>query len=120
MPSPGITPLTAPRSARPAPASQTFDCSRCGFEGQLLGERLCERCTLTDRQTVLLDDGTGRVRPAPTPLFNLLVAMDVPRSGLPWPARSASQSPPPSDSNSSNCLPPSSRALSATTTTTSL
>ncbi|MET7389851.1 hypothetical protein ACFYPT_35900 [Streptomyces sp. NPDC005529] len=64
--------------------SQTFDCSRCGFEGKLLGGRLCERCTLTDRLTTLLDDGTGRVRPALTPLLTLLVAMDKPRSGLAW------------------------------------
>ncbi|MEU9131846.1 hypothetical protein AB0D08_27700 [Kitasatospora sp. NPDC048540] len=64
--------------------SQTFDCSRCGFEGKLLGGRLCERCTLTDRLTALLDDGTGRVRPTLTPLLDMLVAMDEPRSGLAW------------------------------------
>lgn len=64
--------------------SQTFDCSRCGFEGKLLGGRLCERCTLTDRLTALLDDGTGRIRSALVPLFDLLVAMDKPRSGLAW------------------------------------
>lgn len=64
--------------------SQTFDCSRCGFEGKLLGGRLCERCTLADRLTALLDDGTGRVRPELTPLFDLLVAMDKPSSGLAW------------------------------------
>ncbi|MFE5595626.1 helix-turn-helix domain-containing protein [Streptomyces sp. NPDC056549] len=64
--------------------SQTFDCSRCGFEGKLLGGRLCERCTLTDRLTALLDDGTGRVRPTLTPLLDMLVAMDEPRSGLSW------------------------------------
>ncbi|MDX2527097.1 hypothetical protein [Streptomyces europaeiscabiei] len=64
--------------------SQTFDCARCGFEGKLLGGRLCERCTLTDRLTALLDDGTGRVRPELTPLFDLLVAMDKPCSGLAW------------------------------------
>ncbi|MCZ1010325.1 hypothetical protein [Streptomyces lydicus] len=64
--------------------SQTFDCSRCGFEGKLLRGRLCERCTLTDRLTALLDDGTGRIRPALVPLFDLLVAMDKPRSGLAW------------------------------------
>jgi integrase len=64
--------------------SQTFDCSRCGFEGKLLRGRLCERCTLTDRLTVLLDDGTGRIRPALVPLFDLLVAMEKPRSGLAW------------------------------------
>ncbi|WP_432081537.1 hypothetical protein [Streptomyces sp. WAC 04229] len=64
--------------------SQTFDCSRCGFEGKLLGGRLCERCTLTDRLTALLANGTGCVRPALTPLFDMLVAMDKPRSGLAW------------------------------------
>ncbi|MFE2043791.1 hypothetical protein ACFXAZ_23240 [Streptomyces sp. NPDC059477] len=64
--------------------SQTFDCSRCGFEGKLLGGRLCERCTLTDRLTALLEDGTGRVRPTLTPLLDVLVAMDEPRSGLAW------------------------------------
>lgn len=64
--------------------SQSFGCSRCGFEGKLLGGRLCERCTLTDRLTALLDDGTGRVRPELVPLFDLLVAMDKPSSGLAW------------------------------------
>ncbi|MFE5596115.1 hypothetical protein [Streptomyces sp. NPDC056549] len=64
--------------------SQTFDCSRCGFEGKLLRGRLCERCTLTDRLTALLDDRTGRVRPALVPLFDLLATMDKPGSGLAW------------------------------------
>ncbi|WP_395297156.1 hypothetical protein ACF9IK_29770 [Kitasatospora hibisci] len=64
--------------------SQTFDCSRCHFEGKLLGGRLCERCTLTDRLTALLDDGTGHVRQTLTPLLDMLVAMDEPRSGLAW------------------------------------
>ncbi|MFB6878078.1 hypothetical protein [Streptomyces sp. NPDC056323] len=64
--------------------SQTFDCSCCGFEGRLLRGRLCERCALTDRLTALLDDGTGRVRPVLVPLFDLLVAMDKPGSGLAW------------------------------------
>ena len=71
--------------------SRTFDCSRCGFEGKLLGGRLCERCTLSDRLTALLDDGTGRIRPALVPLFNLLVAMDKPGSGLAWLAMRRSQ-----------------------------
>ncbi|WP_185094818.1 Scr1 family TA system antitoxin-like transcriptional regulator [Streptomyces sp. PanSC19] len=64
--------------------SQTFGCSRCGFEGKLLGGRLCERCTLTDRLTALLDDGTGLVRQTLLPLLDMLVAMDEPRSGLAW------------------------------------
>ena len=64
--------------------SQTFDCSRCGFEGKLLGGRLCERCTFADRLTALLDDGSGRLRPALVPLFDLLLTMDKPGSGLAW------------------------------------
>ncbi|MFI6889861.1 hypothetical protein [Streptosporangium canum] len=63
---------------------QTFDCSRCGCEGKLLGGRLCERCTLSDRLTTVLDDGAGRIRPELTPLFSLLVAMERPASGLAW------------------------------------
>ncbi|MEO3853241.1 hypothetical protein ABGB09_37515 [Streptomyces sp. B8F3] len=82
---PGLRPGDgAPICTTCAGFSQTFDCSRCGFEGKLLGRRLCERCTLTDRLTALLDDGTGRIRPALVPLFDLLVAMDKPRSGLAW------------------------------------
>ncbi|MEU6782127.1 hypothetical protein ABZ912_23230 [Nonomuraea angiospora] len=64
--------------------SQTFDCSRCGFEAKLLGGRLCERCTLSDRLTTVLDDGTGRIRPALRPLSDLLAAMEQPGSGLAW------------------------------------
>ncbi|MEV0621804.1 hypothetical protein AB0I81_51360 [Nonomuraea sp. NPDC050404] len=64
--------------------SQTFACSRCGFEGKLLGGRLCERCTLSDRLTAVLDDGTGRIRPELRPLFDLLAAMEQPGSGLAW------------------------------------
>ncbi len=61
---------------------KTFDCSRCGFEGKLLGGRLCERCTRSDGLTALLDGGTGHIHPALVPPFDLLVAMDQPRSGL--------------------------------------
>lgn len=82
---PGLRPDDrAPICTTCAGFSQTFDCSRCGFEGKLLGGRLCERCTLTDRLTALLDDGTGRIRPTLVPLFDLLVAMDKPSSGLAW------------------------------------
>ncbi|MET9251112.1 hypothetical protein [Nonomuraea sp. NPDC003709] len=66
--------------------SQTFDCSRCGFESKLRGGRLCERCTLSDRLTAVLDDGAGRIRPELSPLFDLLVAMEQPGSGLTWQA----------------------------------
>jgi len=39
---------------------------------------------LRDRLTLALDDGTGRVRPELVPLFDLVAAMDRPRSGILW------------------------------------
>src|SRR6185503_21385937 len=64
--------------------SRDFFCGRCGFEGLLLGGRLCERCTLSDRLTALLDDGTGRIHPQLVPLHELLVSLDRPTSWLIW------------------------------------
>jgi integrase len=62
----------------------SYACARCGQEDQLHARRLCTRCTLSDRLAVLLDDGTGRVRPELLALHELLVAMDNPRTGLNW------------------------------------
>ena len=64
--------------------SQSFACSRCGFEGKLHGGRLCSRCALADRLAGLLDDGGGRIRPELVPLAGSLLAMDNPLSGLTW------------------------------------
>jgi len=64
--------------------SQSFDCSRCGFEGKLHGGRLCSRCTLADRLSGLLDDGSGQIRPELVPLADSLTAMNDPLSGLKW------------------------------------
>jgi hypothetical protein len=67
-----------------ASISRDFFCDRCGFEGLLLGGRLCEHCTLSDRLTVLLDDGTGRIHPRLVALHQLLVSLDRPKSRLIW------------------------------------
>ncbi|MGA5134887.1 hypothetical protein ACPCTO_34395 [Streptomyces olivoreticuli] len=48
----------------------------------LLGHRLCEPCTLADRLTDLLDDGTDQVHPLPAPLMDLLLELDRPKSRL--------------------------------------
>jgi hypothetical protein len=64
--------------------TRDFFCCRCGFEGLLLGRRLCERCTLTDQLAVALDDGTGSVSPPLVPLFDALRTMARPKSGLAW------------------------------------
>ncbi|MFI8913141.1 hypothetical protein ACIGW4_16240 [Streptomyces sp. NPDC053513] len=61
-----------------------FFCDRCGFEGLLLGGRLCEHCTLTDTLARLLNDGTGRVAPELLPLVKILLEMDRPKSRLIW------------------------------------
>lgn len=65
-------------------APRGFACTRCGSQGRPCSGRLCERCTLTHKLATALDDGTGRVNPALTPLFDALTAMDKPRSGLIW------------------------------------
>lgn len=64
--------------------SQSFTCSRCGYEGKLHGGRLCSRCTLSDRLSGLLDDGSGRIRPELVPLAEFMLAMDKPTSGIIW------------------------------------
>lgn len=82
---PGLCPADAVAICTSCAAFQpSYACSRCGHEGQLHARRLCTRCTLSDRLTSLLDDGTGRIRPALLPLHKLLVAMDHPRTGLNW------------------------------------
>ena len=82
---PGIRPDDGtPICASCAGFTQSVACSHCGFEGKLLAGRLCERCTLTDRLTALLDDGSGRIHPRLAPLFARLVSMDHPGSGLAW------------------------------------
>ena len=50
----------------------------------MLGGRLCERCTLTDRLRSLLDDGTGRIHPPLIPLFDQLRTMPKPVLALGW------------------------------------
>jgi len=45
-----------------------FRCRRCTSEGRLYHHKLCIRCTITDRVTALLDNGTGHIDPALAPL----------------------------------------------------
>jgi len=67
-----------------APITRDFFCDRCGFEGLLLAGRLCERCTLASKLTAALDDGTGHISTALTPLFDTVTAMAKPKTGLDW------------------------------------
>lgn len=81
---PGRDPSGRPVCRDCAGITRRFFCRRCHHEGLLLGGQLCERCTLTDRLTVLLDEGTGRVRPNLHPLFDMLRVCEHPHSRLTW------------------------------------
>jgi hypothetical protein len=67
-----------------AAITRSFFCRRCRSEGPLCGGKLCERCTLTDKLTVLLDDGTGHVRRELRPLFDTLRTSERPHCRLTW------------------------------------
>lgn len=60
---PGRQPDGTPICRDCAGITRDFFCSGCGAEAALLGGRRCERCTLIDKLTALLDDGTGRTCP---------------------------------------------------------
>lgn len=64
--------------------TRDFACARCGVEGYLLKGRLCARCTLADKLTALLDDGTGGVRTELVPLMEGVLATDHPTHTLTW------------------------------------
>ena len=82
---PGLRPGDgAPTCTDCAGFSQSFACSRCGYEGKLRHGRLCSRCTLADRIAEVLDGGSGQIRPELVPLASALLDMDRPDSGLTW------------------------------------
>jgi hypothetical protein len=64
--------------------TRDFTCARCGREALLLAGRLCERCTLEQQLTAILDDGTGQVSPQLRPLLDTVVSTLRPKSGLQW------------------------------------
>jgi hypothetical protein len=64
--------------------SRSYLCDRCGFEGPLHTGRLCERCTLTNKVTAALDDGTGKINPRLQPLADAFIAMPDPWTGWMW------------------------------------
>jgi len=61
-----------------------FTCTRCGQEGWNHYKGVCGRCVLRERLTTALDDGTGHIRAELQPLFDLVVSMARPRSGILW------------------------------------
>lgn len=76
--------------------SQSFACSRCGYEDVLHRGRLCSRCALSDLLSEVLDDGSGQTRPELVPLVGSLLAMESPLAGLLWLRRNKDQADSPS------------------------
>jgi integrase len=81
---PGLDTAGNPICRDCAGITRDFFCDRCGFEGLLLGGRLCERCTLADTLARLLNDGTGHVALPLQPLVTTLLETDRPKSRLIW------------------------------------
>jgi hypothetical protein len=64
-----------------------FTCEACGREGIRYRRGTCGNCVLAERLAVLLDDGTGRVRPELAPFAAALSQMRRPRVGMTWTGR---------------------------------
>jgi hypothetical protein len=61
-----------------------FSCELCGREARRYRRGVCGNCVLAERLTVLLDDGTGRIRPELAPFAEGFCRMTRARSGLTW------------------------------------
>jgi hypothetical protein len=61
-----------------------FTCRACGREAIRYRRGTCGNCVLAERLAVLLDDGTGRIRPELAPLAEALAQMRRPRVGMTW------------------------------------
>jgi integrase len=61
-----------------------FSCELCGREARRHRRGVCGNCVLAERLTILLDDGSGSIRPELAPFAEGLRRMTRPRSGLTW------------------------------------
>ncbi|WP_246868624.1 helix-turn-helix transcriptional regulator [Saccharopolyspora sp. ASAGF58] len=80
----GVAPDGQPICTDCAGFRTSYRCRRCGHEGKLHARKLCTRCTFADQLTELLGDDTGQILPELAPLFEVLVGMDNPLTGLTW------------------------------------
>jgi hypothetical protein len=61
-----------------------FSCELCGREARRHRRGVCGNCVLTERLTILLDDGSGSIRPELAPFAEGFCRMTRARSGLTW------------------------------------
>ena len=64
-----------------------FTCEICGREGFRYRRGVCGNCVLAERLALLLDDGTGRIRPELAPFAAAFCQMRRPRGGMTWTGR---------------------------------
>lgn len=81
---PGLDTAGIPICTSCAGITQDLTCSRCGEQDEPHRRGLCARCCLRVGLTVLLDDGTGQVRPELTGLLEAIAGQPRPRSALIW------------------------------------
>jgi len=61
-----------------------FFCELCGREARRHRRGVCGTCVLAERLSILLDDGSGGIRPELAPFVEGFCRMSRPRSGLSW------------------------------------
>lgn len=64
-----------------------FTCGTCGREAFFYRRGTCGNCVLAERLALLLDDGTGRIRPELAPFAAAFSQMRRPRVGMTWTGR---------------------------------
>ncbi|MGH3431113.1 MAG: recombinase XerD, partial [Mycobacteriales bacterium] len=83
-----LTPRIAPKGGRLctdcAGGLGEFSCELCGREARRYRRGICGNCVLAERLTILLDDGSGGIRPELAPFVEGLCRMSRARSGLTW------------------------------------
>ena len=83
-PTPGIAPGGGRLCTDCAGGLGDFTCQTCGREGIRYRRGVCGNCVLAERLAVLLDDGTGRIRPELAPFAAAFCQMRRPRGGITW------------------------------------
>lgn len=61
-----------------------FTCESCGREARRYRRGVCGNCVLAGHLALLLDDGTGRIRPELVPFAEAFGQMRRPRGGMTW------------------------------------
>jgi hypothetical protein len=81
---PGLSPDGLPLCPPCAGITVGFICAGCGREALRHAKDTCGHCVLAARLAVLLDDGTGQIRPELIPFYDTIRTMSRPRAGILW------------------------------------